>query len=113
MRFVPDSVDLLLLRLVQEDAGLTLRELGERVGLSPSAVQRRLRAYRTAGVIAREVAVLDPAALGPTTLALVLVTLDRESARHHAAFRAHAGGAEGAAVLRRGGGVGLRRRARR
>lgn len=31
---------------------------------------------------------LDPSALGPTTLAVVLVTLDRESAQHHAAFRA-------------------------
>lgn len=86
--FVPDSIDHRLLRLLQEDAGRTLRELGEEVGLSPSAVHRRLRGYRAAGVIAREVAVLDPTALGPTALAVVLVTLDRESAEHHAAFRA-------------------------
>ncbi|WP_019808563.1 Lrp/AsnC family transcriptional regulator [Saccharomonospora halophila] len=87
MPFVPDAVDRRLLRLLQEDAGRTLRELGELVGLSPSAVQRRIRGYRAAGVVAREVAVLDPAALGPTTLAVVLVTLDHESAEHHAAFR--------------------------
>lgn len=70
-----------------EDAARTLRELGEQVGLSPSAVQRRLRGYRTAGVIAREAAVLDPTVLGATTLAVVLVTLDQESARHHTEFR--------------------------
>ncbi|EHR61412.1 transcriptional regulator [Saccharomonospora cyanea NA-134] len=87
VRFVPDSIDHRLLRLVQEDASRTLRELGEQVGLSPSAVQRRLRGYRAAGVIAREVAVLDPTVLGATTLAVVLVTLDRESAQHHAEFR--------------------------
>lgn len=86
--FVPDSLDRRLLRLVQEDAGRTLRDLGDAVGLSPSAVQRRLRGYRAVGVLAREVAVLDPSALGPTTLAVVLVTLDRETAEHHAAFRA-------------------------
>lgn len=87
-RFAPDPVDRHLLRLLQEDTGRTLRELGDEVGLSPSAVQRRLRRYRAAGVVTREVAVLDPAALGPVTLAVVLVTLERESARHHAAFRA-------------------------
>lgn len=87
MPFVPDSIDHRLLRLLQEDAGRTLRELGDQVGLSPSAVQRRIRGYRAAGVLAREVAVLDPRALGPVTLAVVLVTLDRESAQHHTAFR--------------------------
>ncbi|MDJ1131307.1 Lrp/AsnC family transcriptional regulator [Streptomyces iconiensis] len=85
--FVPDSLDHQLLRLLQEDAGRTLRELGDHVGLSPSAVQRRIRGYRAAGVIAREVAVLDPTALGAATLAVVLVTLERESSEHHAAFR--------------------------
>ena len=86
--FSPDPVDRHLLRLVQEDAGRTLRDLGEEVGLSPSAVQRRLRRYRAAGVVTREVAVVDPAALGPATVAAVLVTLERESAAHHARFRA-------------------------
>ncbi|MDT8913364.1 Lrp/AsnC family transcriptional regulator [Amycolatopsis sp. PS_44_ISF1] len=88
MTFRPDSLDHHLLRLMQEDSGRTLREFGDQVGLSPSAVHRRIRGYRAAGVIAREVAVLDPAALGPATLAVVLVTLDRESAEHHAGFRA-------------------------
>lgn len=86
--FSPDPIDHHLLRLLQQDAGRTLRELGEQVGLSPSAVQRRIRAYRRAGVITGQVAVVDPAALGATTLAAVLVTLERESAEHHARFRA-------------------------
>ncbi|MDS1269434.1 Lrp/AsnC family transcriptional regulator [Lipingzhangella sp. LS1_29] len=88
MAFVPDSIDRRLLRLLQEDSGRSLRALGEEVGLSPSAVQRRIRAYRAAGVVTREVAVLDPEALGPTTLAVVLVTLEYESTEHHTAFRA-------------------------
>lgn len=86
--FTPDPIDHHLLWLLQQDSGRTLRELGDQVGLSPSAVQRRLRAYRAAGVITRQVAVVDPAVLGATTLAAVLVTLERESAAHHTRFRA-------------------------
>jgi Lrp/AsnC family transcriptional regulator, leucine-responsive regulatory protein len=37
-----DEIDYLLLGLVQVDAGRPLHELGDEVGLSPSAVQRRL-----------------------------------------------------------------------
>lgn len=86
MNFAPDPLDRQLLQLLQEDAGHTLRELGDWVGLTPSAVQRRIRRYRASGVLTREVAVLDPAQLGPTLLAVVLVTLERESAEHHTAF---------------------------
>lgn len=86
--FTPDPIDHHLLGLLQQDAGRTLRELGDQVGLSPSAVQRRIRAYHRAGVITGQIAVLDAAALGATALAAVLVTLERESAEHHARFRA-------------------------
>lgn len=78
-----DEIDLRLLDLLQRDAGRTLVELGEEVGLSPSAVQRRIGRYRREGVIDRQVAVLAP---GGVLLAVVLVTLERESAEHHARF---------------------------
>lgn len=82
-----DEFDHRLLELLQRDAGTTLATLGEAVGLSPSAVQRRLKRYRASGLL-RQVAVLDPALLGSVTLAVVLVALERESARHHAALYA-------------------------
>ncbi|MEV0666494.1 Lrp/AsnC family transcriptional regulator [Actinomadura luteofluorescens] len=81
-----DEIDALLLDLLQHDAGRTLHDLGEQVGLSPSAVQRRIARYREHGLIARQVAVLDPHRFGPTVLATVLVTLVRESFEHHRAF---------------------------
>jgi DNA-binding Lrp family transcriptional regulator len=74
------------LDLLQYDAGRTLHELGERVGLSPSAVQRRIARYRKDGLIAGQVAVLDPHRFGPTVLATVLVTLNQESFEHHRVF---------------------------
>jgi Lrp/AsnC family transcriptional regulator, leucine-responsive regulatory protein len=54
-----DALDVDLLNLLQRDAGRTLRELGDDVGLSPSAVHRRIARYEAAGLIARRVAVLD------------------------------------------------------
>lgn len=80
-----DEFDHRLLTLLQRDAATTLTTLGEAVGLSASAVQRRLTRYRKAGLL-RQVAVLDPRLLGGTTLAAVSVAMERDSARQHAAF---------------------------
>jgi Lrp/AsnC family transcriptional regulator, leucine-responsive regulatory protein len=82
-----DDFDHRLLDLLQDDAGRTLTALGEAVGLSPSAVQRRIRRYRERGLL-REVAVLDPAEFPAVTLATVWVAMERESAKRHTAFRA-------------------------
>lgn len=83
-----DPIDRHLLDLLQRDAGRTLRQLGEEVGLSPSAVQRRIGRYQRAGIVDRQVAVLAPGAVGGALLAVVLVTLERESSEHHARFAA-------------------------
>jgi Lrp/AsnC family leucine-responsive transcriptional regulator len=56
-------------------------------GLSPSAVQRRLKRYRRSGLVRQEIAVLDPDALPGTTLACVLVSFERESKRLHGGFQ--------------------------
>lgn len=85
--FQLDQVDRKLLDLLQNDAALALHELGDRVGLSASAVQRRLARYRSSGIIAKQVAVLDPDMVAGTVLACVLVTLERESQGLHAGFR--------------------------
>src|SRR5579859_7056682 len=45
-----DDLDRKLLDLLQQDAGRSLYQLGEAIGLSPSAVQRRLSRYRSSGV---------------------------------------------------------------
>ena len=82
-----DDLDHRLLTCLQHDASRTLQELGEAVGLSPSAVQRRITRYRKAGLITRQVAVLDATVVPGAVLAAVLVTLERESIRAHEQFR--------------------------
>lgn len=73
-----DRFDCQLLNLVQEDAGQTAERLAEQVALSPSAIQRRLRRLHEQGVIEREVAVVDPQAVGRPTLFIVSLQVERE-----------------------------------
>jgi DNA-binding Lrp family transcriptional regulator len=82
-----DEIDHLLLDELQSDAGRTLRELGEVVGLSPSAVQRRMDRYRASGLLARTTAVLNPKASHDLVFAVCLVAVERESSRLHEAFQ--------------------------
>ncbi|MEL1263349.1 Lrp/AsnC family transcriptional regulator [Pseudoxanthomonas putridarboris] len=73
-----DRHDRHLLRLVQDDIGASAEQLAAQVPLSPSSIQRRLRRMREAGVIEREVAVVDPAALGRPTFFIVSLQVERE-----------------------------------
>jgi DNA-binding Lrp family transcriptional regulator len=73
-----DRLDRQLLDLVQRDASLTAEALAERVPLSPSAIQRRLRRLKEEGVIVREAAVVDPARVGGATLFIASLQVERE-----------------------------------
>lgn len=73
-----DAFDRQLLNLVQEDASQTTERLAEQVPLSPSALQRRLKRLREAGVIEREVAVVDARHIGPCTTFLASVQVEHE-----------------------------------
>jgi Lrp/AsnC family leucine-responsive transcriptional regulator len=67
----PDATDIALLQELQENARLSLAELGRRVGLSSPAVADRLERLEEAGVIVGYRAEVDPRALG-FELAVVL-----------------------------------------
>ena len=73
-----DAFDRKLLALVQQNARLTAQQLGERIGLSASACQRRLKRLREAGVIEAEIAVVTPEAVGRSLTMIVEVSLERE-----------------------------------
>lgn len=75
-----DSIDRRLLQAVQENNRLPTEQLGELVGLSATACQRRLRRLRAEGVIEADVAIIAPEALGRPVQVLVQVSLERERA---------------------------------
>jgi Lrp/AsnC family leucine-responsive transcriptional regulator len=75
-----DVFDLKILDLVQHDNRLTSEVLGDQVGLSATAVQRRLKRLRETGVIEADVAVVSPKAVGQRVQMLVMVSLERERA---------------------------------
>ncbi len=64
---------------LQVDARLTNQELAQRVGLSPSACWRRVKALEEAGVILRYTAILDPKKVGLGECVFAHVTLARHS----------------------------------
>jgi len=82
-----DDKDRQILALVQRDAKLSQAEIARRVGLSPAAVNERLRKLENAGVIRRSVAIVDPQALGVTVTAFVEVFM--EHPRYEGPFLDH------------------------
>jgi Lrp/AsnC family leucine-responsive transcriptional regulator len=71
-----DATDRIIVDRLQEDSTLTYAEIGAAAGLSPSAVNDRLKRLRAEGVIRRMTAEIDPAALGLPLLAFVLVSVN-------------------------------------
>ena len=73
-----DDFDRRILERYQHDTLAPARALGEAVGLSTAAVQRRLKRLRAAGVIRREVAEVAPKAVGLPLTCVVSVDLESE-----------------------------------
>jgi Lrp/AsnC family leucine-responsive transcriptional regulator len=73
-----DETDKAILEIMQKDAGITLSELAERVGVSASAAQRRLQRLREDNVILRDVSLLNPKLIAPSVTMLVELELERD-----------------------------------
>lgn len=83
-----DAIDHRLLDALQRDASRTNQQLAADLHLSPPTCLRRVQRLRQAGLIAREVALLDADRLGATLTAVVEVSLDRQDEGALAAFEA-------------------------
>ena len=73
-----DKADRRLLAALQEDSRQGLEALAGACGLSVASTQRRLKRLRGDGTIAREVAIVDPLAVGQAMTFVVMVELERE-----------------------------------
>ncbi|MBE1161763.1 Lrp/AsnC family transcriptional regulator [Dyella acidiphila] len=73
-----DKLDRRILVILQRDARRPAELIGAEVGLSASAVQRRIARMRDDGVILAEVAVIDPKQAGRPLTMIVDVEVERE-----------------------------------
>jgi len=86
--FELDAFDKQLLQLLQQNCRMTAGELGEMVGLSSSAVQRRLGRLREEKIIEAEVAIVSPAVAGLGITCIVDIVLEEGHARALESFKA-------------------------
>jgi Lrp/AsnC family leucine-responsive transcriptional regulator len=87
-----DDTDFKLLDSLQSDASLSNQALAEQVHISPPTCLRRVTRLRDAGLVARDVALLNVDKLAAVTghglTALVEITLERQGAEQQEAFEA-------------------------
>lgn len=82
-----DSIDAAILRVLQQDAGLSQREVAERVGLSQNACWRRIGRLREAGVIKGTTLRLDHTKIGLGLTVFVMLRIRDHSSDWLQAFR--------------------------
>lgn len=73
-----DEFDIKILRALQQDGRISINDLSDHVGLSPSPVARRVRNLESAGILAGYRAIIDEAALGYDVSVFVSVQLDKQ-----------------------------------
>ena len=95
-QIILDDVDVQLLAQLQHDASLSNQALAERVHTSPPTCLRRVKRLREAGLIERQIAILNPEKLAATIgfglTAIVEITLDRQDAQALEQFEARVAG---------------------
>jgi len=87
-----DEVDVQLLSILQKDASLSNQALAERVHTSAPTCLRRVKRLHEAGLIERQIAILNPETLSATIgfglTAIVEITLDRQDIKALEQFEA-------------------------
>jgi Lrp/AsnC family transcriptional regulator for asnA, asnC and gidA len=72
-----DGIDKQILRALMEDARTPILEIARSVGVSGAAIHQRLRKLEKSGLLAGSKFVINPKALGYTTMAFIGIFLDK------------------------------------
>ncbi|MFI5031071.1 MAG: Lrp/AsnC family transcriptional regulator [Reyranellales bacterium] len=83
-----DEIDRKIIAALQAEGRLPIVDLADRVGLSATPCQRRVKRLEEEGLIVRYAALVSPAAMGFGLQALVEVTLEDHSEKTVEAFEA-------------------------
>ena len=81
-----DDIDLKILRELQKDARIKIVELADKVGLSATPCQRRIKILEEGGVIRQYATLLDAESLGYSVNVFIYVQLERKTEAHFEAF---------------------------
>jgi Lrp/AsnC family transcriptional regulator, leucine-responsive regulatory protein len=81
-----DEKDLQILRLLQGNARITIREISEEVHLSTTPVHERIRRLEESGIIKEYVTILDPAKVKKGLMVICYVSLRQHSKNAGAKF---------------------------
>lgn len=73
-----DGIDRKILAVLQTDSRLSVQELADRVGLSPSPCHRRVKLLEENGVITRYIAMVDQRAVGLPASVFISIKLERQ-----------------------------------
>ncbi len=82
-----DKLDRRILALLQKDGRLSMKDLGEQVGLSITPCIERVKRMERDGIISGYYARVNPAALGASLLMFVQITLSNKSGEMFDQFR--------------------------
>lgn len=73
--YSPDEKDLQILRLLQKNARITVKEIGEQVHLSTTPVHERIKRMETTGIIKQYAALLDHTKVNKPLMVICYVSL--------------------------------------
>jgi Lrp/AsnC family leucine-responsive transcriptional regulator len=81
-----DATDRKILDLLQQNARLTIQDIGKQINLSKTPVHERIKRLEREGIIDRYVTIVDKKKLGNLLLVYCQVTLDRQTRDSFTAF---------------------------
>lgn len=81
-----DAIDRKILGLLQNDCRMTIQDIANKVGLSPSPCHRRIRLLEERGVISHYIALVDQKAAGLPVSVFVSIKLERQKEADLARF---------------------------
>ncbi|MEM6320826.1 MAG: Lrp/AsnC family transcriptional regulator [Bacteroidota bacterium] len=74
-----DTIDIEVLKLLQQDAKLTIKEIAAQLNLSTTPIFDRMKKMEKQGIIDRYVALVNPAKVGQKLFAFVHISLKEHS----------------------------------
>ncbi|QJB35390.1 Lrp/AsnC family transcriptional regulator [Chitinophaga oryzae] len=81
-----DDKDMGILRLLQQDAKMTIRDIARQLNLSTTPVYERIRKMEQAGVIRQYAAIVDPRKINKGMTVLVYITLKEHNKKNGKKF---------------------------